>query len=87
MVAPVDELDVFLALAVLLVLAAQYIVHGGQLAVQGTFPQLLVLDGQNQHARQVHQRADIADAHRSFIIIYKTQIAYRKNRDGHNDRH
>ena len=71
MVAPVDKLDVLLALAVLLVLAAQHIVHGGQLAVQGAFPQLFVLDGQNQYACQVHQRTDVADAHRSFIVIDK----------------
>ena len=37
-VAPVDKADVFFALFVLLVLAAQDIVHSGQLAVQGILP-------------------------------------------------
>ena len=54
--------------------------------MQGAFPQLLVLDGQNQHARQVHQRADIADTHRSFVVIDEAQIADGENRDGHDDR-
>ena len=86
-VAPVDKADVFLALFVLLILAAQDIVHGGQLAVQGVLPQLLMLDAQNQHACKVHQRADVENAHRCFAIGDKTQIADCKDRDRHDHRH
>ena len=43
MVPPVDEVDALLAALVLLVLAVQYLVHGGKLAVQSVLLQLLVL--------------------------------------------
>ncbi len=43
MVPPVDEVDALLAALVLLVLAMQYLVHGGKLAVESVFSQLLVL--------------------------------------------
>ena len=43
MIPPVDEVDALLAALVLLVLAVQYLVHGGKLAVQSVLLQLLVL--------------------------------------------
>jgi len=83
-VAAVDELDALLAPLVLLVLAVEHLVHGFQLAVQGTFPQLVVLDGQDQHAAEIHQRPDIVDAHVHFAIVQKEQVAHRKNHGGHH---
>ena len=43
MIPPIDEVDALLAALVLLVLAVQYLVHGGKLAVQSVLLQLLVL--------------------------------------------
>ena len=43
MIPPIDEVDALLAALVLLVLAVQYLVHGGKLTVQSVLLQLLVL--------------------------------------------
>ena len=89
-VAPVDQAYILLALAVLLILAAQHGIHSGKLAVQCCLAQLLVLDRQDQYARHIHQRADVENAHhahRDTVVGDKAQIADRKRRDRHDDSH
>ena len=90
MIAAVNKADVLLALPVLLILAVQDVVHGRQLAVQCGLAQLFVLDRQDQHARHIHQRADVENAyhaHRDTVVGDKAQIADRKRRDRHDDSH
>ena len=68
----------------------QDVVHGRQLAVQCGLAQLLVLNRQDQHARHIHQRADVENAHhahRDTVVGDKAQIADRKRRDRHDDSH
>ena len=86
-VAPVDELDALLAPLVLLVLAVKHAVQRGQLLVQGRFPQLVLLDRQDQHAADIHQRANIVQHHRDLAVAQKQQVAHRKDGPGHDHRH
>ena len=82
MIPPVDEVDALFAPLVLLVLAVKHCVHGRKLAVEGGFPELLVLDGQNQHAGKVHQRPDVEHAHGGFAVLQKAQVADGKGGQG-----
>ena len=86
-VAPVDQAYILLALAVLLILALQNVVHRRKLAVQRCLAQLLVLDAQNQHPGKIHQRADVVDAHRCLFVGDKAQVAHGKYGQRHNGRH
>ena len=86
-VAAVDELDALFAALVLLVLAVQHFIHGGQLTVQGALPQLVVLDGQDQHAAKIHQRADAVAHHIGAGLAQKQQVAHRKDGARHHKGH
>ena len=83
----VDQADILLALAVLLILALQNVVHRRKLAVQRRLAQLLVLDAQNQHTGNIHQRADVVHAHCRLFVGDKAQVAHSKNGQRHHDRH
>ena len=87
MIAAVDEPDALLAPLVLLVLAVEHLVHGGKLAVERRLPQLLVLDRQDEHAAEIHQRTDAIDAHVHLAVTEKEQIAHRKSHHRHDDGH
>ena len=83
---PVDEPDALPALLVLLVLAVQHVVHGFQLPVEPVLPQLVLLQRQHQHPRQVHQRADIKHREGGLAILGEGQIAHRKGHRRHDHR-
>ena len=86
-IAAVDEPDALLAPLVLLVLAVEHLVHGGKLAVERRLPQLFVLDRQDEHAAEIHQRADVVDAHVHLAVAQEQQVAHRKDHRRHDDGH
>ena len=87
MVAAVDEPDALFAPLVLLILAVEHLVHRRKLAVEGRLPQLLVLDGQDEDAADVHQRADVVDAHVHLAVAQEQQVAHREDHRRHDDGH
>ena len=87
MIAAVDEPDALFAPLVLLVLAVEHLVHGGKLAVERRLPQLLVLDRQDEHAAEIHQRADVVDAHVHLAVAQEQQVAHREDHHRHDDGH
>ena len=87
MVAAVDEPDALFAPLVLLILAVEHLVHRRKLAVEGRLPQLLVLDGQDEDAADVHQRADVVDAHVHLAVAQEEQVAHREDHRRHDDGH
>ena len=86
MIPPVDELDALFAPLVLLVLTVEHTVHSGQLLVERLFPQLLVLNRQDQNAAEIHQRPDVENAHGHFPV-QEVQVAHGKGRRRHDNGH
>ena len=86
-IAAVDEPDALFAPLVLLVLAVEHLVHGGKLTVERRLPQLFVLDRQDEHAADVHQRADVVDAHVHLAVAQEQQVAHREDHRRHDDGH
>ena len=84
MVAAVDELDALLAALVLFVLPVQHIVHGRKLLMQRALPQLLVLQRQDQHPAEIHQRADAEHVHGRRALPQKQKVADHEHRARHD---